>query len=277
MFTQVGDQDLWKHHSTNKCHISFCGGMTRAWNEGKTEIKELKQNLRNILNKDANEEVSKHDIIELFYGKDSKLYRAFHDKLRWSHTKYLMFIMTCVKLSEFNFTTTYAYSTDGMMDGMMGKEEFIECFNEIHTASSIKSQLNAAREDSTLWKELQQAFNTIARKIAVVSRSYQVQLVDDDKERFDSVKRSVYEFLTTKKVKHIRDNRYGHVVHTMETGASQLATCVKYEENGESTNSVFEDMVTKISFGHNTASLPDLTCLIFSYDRGYAFETSFQK
>ena len=124
--------------------------MTRASSKGKMEIKELKQNLRNILNKDANEEVSKHNIVKLFYGKDSNLCRDFHDTLRWYHTKYLMFIMTCGKLSEFNFATTYAYSTDGMMDGMMGKEDFIECFNEIHTSSSIKSQLTVAHEDSIL-------------------------------------------------------------------------------------------------------------------------------
>ena len=47
----------------------------------------------------------------------------------------------------------------------------------------------------------------------------------------------------------------------MATGASQLASHMKYEENGETTNSVLEDIVTKISFGHNTAALPDLTGL----------------
>ena len=161
MFAQVGDQALWKDHSTNECQISFCGGITRAWNEGKTEIKELKRNLCSVLKKEANKEVSRSDIVRLFYGRDSQLYRAFHDKLRWYHPKFLMFSKTYGKLSEFNFTTTHAYSTAGMMDGMMEKEEFIACFKEMHTASSIESQLTAAREDSTLWKECQHAFNII--------------------------------------------------------------------------------------------------------------------
>ena len=87
----------------------------------------------------------------------------------------------------------------------------------------------------------------------------------------------MYEFLTINKVKYIRDNRYGHVVHTMATGASQLETCVKYEENGESINLVFEDMVTKISFGHNTAALLDLTGIILGYDRGYFFKDFISK
>ena len=45
IFAQVGDQNLWKDHSTNGYQISFCGGITRACNEGKTEIKELRQKL----------------------------------------------------------------------------------------------------------------------------------------------------------------------------------------------------------------------------------------
>ena len=72
----------------------------------------------------------------------------------------------------------------------------------------------------------------------------------------------MYENITIEKVKYIRNNRYGHVVHTMATGALQLAICVKYDENGESTNSVFEDMVIKINFGHNKAALTDLTGLM---------------
>ena len=77
-------------------------------------------------------------------------------------------------MSEFNFQTTHAYSTDGMVDGMMKKEDFIACFKQLNTASSIESQLTTSREDFTLWKELQLAFNTIARKMTVANRSYQV-------------------------------------------------------------------------------------------------------
>ena len=96
--------------------------------------------------------------------------------------------------------------------------------------------------------------------------------MDDDKKHFKSVNRNVYEKVTIKKVKHVRDNRYGPVVHTMATGAIQLATCVKYEENGESTNSVFDNLITNIAFGHNTAALPNLTGLMLGYYRGYIFK-----
>ena len=236
--------------------------MVRVWKEGRTEIEEIKRNLRKVLIKSDADDVSKSDIVKIFYGDESQSYRAFHNKVGWSHNKFLSFIKTCLKLSEYNFTTTHAYATNGTMDGMMEKGEYIRCFKEIHVASSVDSQLTAAHEDSTLWKELQKAFNIIARKLTVVDWSYQVQLVNNDKEHFESVNQSVYKQITIKKVKHICDNRYGHVVHTMAIGASQLATCVKYEENGETTDSVFEDMVTKISFGHSTASLPDLTGLM---------------
>ena len=75
----------------------------------------------------------KFDIVEIFYGNESKLHRVFYDKLAWSHSKFLLFIKTCGKLSEFNFSTTHAYSLDGMME----KHDFIACFDAIHAALSV--------------------------------------------------------------------------------------------------------------------------------------------
>ena len=63
----------------------------------------------------------------------------------------------------------------------------------------------------------------------------------------------------------------------MVTRVSQLATCAKYEDNEETTNSVLEDMVTKRSFGHNAAFLLDFTGLILGYNRGYFFSAFFSK
>ena len=39
-FSQIGDQGMWKEHHTNECIISFCGGGSRSWEEGKKEIGE---------------------------------------------------------------------------------------------------------------------------------------------------------------------------------------------------------------------------------------------
>ena len=262
---------MWSDHSTNECNISFCDGISIAWKEGKAKIEDIKKNIWKVIKKGHNDEVSKLDIVKLFYGKESRMYWAFHDKVAWPHRKFLLFIKVCCRLSKFKFATTHAYSTNCMMDGMTGKWKFIKYFQEMHNASSVKSQLTAAHEDYTLWKELQQAFDVISRKLTVVNHSYQLQLVDDDKEYFELVNCLVYNQISIKKVKHIQDNIYCHVVHTMAAGASQLASCVKYEENGDITNSILEDMVMKTSFGHNTAALPDLTSLMLGYDRGYIF------
>ena len=73
-YSQVGDQDMWSDHYTNECNISFCGGMIRAWKEGRTEIEEIKRNLRKVLNKSDADDVSKSDIVKLFYGEELRLY-----------------------------------------------------------------------------------------------------------------------------------------------------------------------------------------------------------
>lgn len=67
-----------------------------------------------------------------------------------------------------NFTTNHAYLADGMMDGMLEKQEFITSFNLIHMASSIISQLTVARENSSLWENLQKASNTVYSHITVL-------------------------------------------------------------------------------------------------------------
>ena len=48
--------------------------MSRARQEGKTEIEQLKKNLYKLLNKSEDAEVTKIEIVKLFYGKDSKLW-----------------------------------------------------------------------------------------------------------------------------------------------------------------------------------------------------------
>ena len=88
-WSQVGDQDMWRNHSSNKFQISLCGGLSRAWKEGMTEITELKKNLRTILKKSDGEEVSKRELVKLFYRSNSPLFRAYQDKLAWPHRKFL--------------------------------------------------------------------------------------------------------------------------------------------------------------------------------------------
>ena len=144
-FLQIGDQGMWKDHATNECIIGFCVGSPRAWEEGKKEVEELYLNLQKLLDKTESSPISKPDIIKLFYGIDSEILRAFNYKLDWSYNNFLLFIVTHCRLSEFHLSTGYAYSAR-LMDGMMEKNVFIKYFKDIHTASSVKSQLLAVRE-----------------------------------------------------------------------------------------------------------------------------------
>ena len=55
----------------------------------------------------------------------------------------------------------------------------------------------------------------------------------------------------------------------MATGTLQLASCVKCKENSKTTNSSLYYMITKIAFGSNNATEPDLTGLMLGCDRGH--------
>ena len=66
-------------------------------------------------------------------------------------------------------------------------------------------------------------------------------VIDDDKEDFE-VPLASYTSTTLKRSKHIRDNRWGHILHTMAVVATQIPSCIKYKENGDTTATCLDDM-----------------------------------
>ena len=92
-WSQVGDQDIWRDHSSNECRISICGGLSRALEEGKTKIAELKKNLRSIFGKGNDDEVSNREIVELFYGR-------IHHYIEPTRTNYIGLIVSFYCLSK---------------------------------------------------------------------------------------------------------------------------------------------------------------------------------
>ena len=76
------------------------------------------RDLRKILNGGNENNVSESDTVKLFYGEESRSYQAFHDKVGWSHIKFLLFIKTRLALSEYNFSTIHVYITNSMVDGI---------------------------------------------------------------------------------------------------------------------------------------------------------------
>lgn len=88
---------------------------------------------------------------------------------------------------------------------------------------------------------------------------------DGDKEQFESIHRNLYDQTTIIKVSHICANCCVQDIHTMATRPIQIITCANYEKFGETTQSVFEGMASKIIFGHNIEALPDLSGLMLGF------------
>ena len=56
-----------------------------------------------------------------------------------------------------------------------------------------------------------------------------------------------------------------------------MFTCVKYKENGESTKSLLDLMLTKIAYGNNSTAASNLNCLLIGFDRDYIFKPKISK
>ena len=90
-------------------------------------------------------------------------------------------------------------------------------------------------------------FDKTAREFTVVQWIYQAWMINDDKEHIKIKSLDSFWNTTIKRTKHVHDNRFGMVLHTIATAGTQMSTCVKYKENGESSKSLLDLMVTKIA------------------------------
>ena len=75
--------------------------------------------------------------------------------------------------------------------------------------------------------------------------------MDDDKQHFAFSKNSDTHGL--KKVRHIKDNRFGHNVHTAGLSATGIPLCVCFEREDETQTQVYIQMIKKM-FGSRTGN-----------------------
>ena len=75
--------------------------------------------------------------------------------------------------------------------------------------------------------------------------------------------------------KYVRDNRRGHILHTMFTSATKMPSCLKYEERGDLTQSCLEEIFFTTFPGG--VSTPNLTGVGLGHNLGYIFQDSLKK
>jgi hypothetical protein len=189
------------------------------------------------------------------FGPKSKLFQLLEEELSLTYEQYCRFLATFFAassrsspasrlLEDIRFNST----------GMMEKNKYHQIIKkiEVHRCG-----------DESLWMQLEDIFNSLAKKHFLSKRDDEELYValDDDKHHFNYSKSS--DTYGLKRCRHIKDNRFGHTAHTAGLSATGFPLCVMFEREDEAQSQVYERMCKKMFGGRTGNGDPDLQGMCF--------------
>jgi hypothetical protein len=227
-------------------------GRIHIWKQGKTEI--------GIIRTVWGEDHPTFDTLATrIFGPKSKLYHLFMEELSLSYEQYCRFLATFFAASS-RSTPASRLLEDDRFDstGMMEKKgEYYRLIKQIEEHRS---------GDESLWMQIEELFNSLAKKHFLSERNGEELYValDDDKHRFNYSKHAdTYGLM---RARHIKTNRMGHIAHTAGLSATGMPLCVMFQREEETQSQVYERMCKKMFGGRTGNGNPSLQgTYLYSY------------
>lgn len=245
------------------------------------EFKYITMNLRSMLNKNRKEEISDHDIIDLFFcPRKSQLGQILFNALGLSddeEEKYYSFVASLCLQAAYRISTKEAYHKLSPLHSKISipENEYIHLWNHLSTCKKVNSRedgtyLTSSRRDTPIWESMQRALNDTCRSISILRRTGQIRLaLDDDKVWFAHSGLNTEDNFGLNYVTHTKANRKGICGHTAVSASLNIPLGIEFERKGDSSIGCFKRLLDQLFPAHER----DLTCdlrnvSIFS-DRGY--------
>ena len=240
----------------------------KQWELAQNELNDIKERAKVVW--DTRSPTYKH-VVEYFFGDKSLIWVVFRNRLRWTHQKFLLFMITNTRLSSCRCSTAELFNDMSAFDttGVMAKEEFIACWDEICKVGELSSASMTANAEDLFWEQVEDALNTMLKNIVIIGRNgKQIYLIDDDKVHFESHQRNHRHWLV-KLLKHVKDNRWGMVLDTLCCPALLMVCNIHTHRKGEKQIDATQQQLFGSAFGNNALRKPDLSETTFFTDRGY--------
>jgi hypothetical protein len=194
------------------------------------------------------------------FGPRSKLFQLLEEELLLSYEKYCRFLATFFAASSRSSPASRLLE-DSRFDstGMMEKGEYHQLLKKIEGMRS---------GDESLWMQIEDIFNSLAKKRFLSKRDEEELYValDDDKHHFNYSKHA--DTYGLKRSRHIKDNRFGHTAHTAGLSATGMPLCVMFEREDEAQSQVYERMCKKMfggRTGNGNPNLQGMFVFVFNY------------
>lgn len=262
------DSTKWSAIVDSNVKVTLDGARSASWEHAKCEITFIREKVRAFLGK---KKVTVSLLIDLFFGEDSEMYIAFSRQIPMSHETFLRFLGVFFLGSCHNKSCTQMYGEHSFIrsyaENLLPRSFYVEIWDRIAQAN-----LPVAMGQTTFWLTVQAAFNAACRKLFIVGVNEQLLrlliILDDDKIHFETRKS---ESDGLKVVRHVNDNRTGHVMHTAVLSNSGMIIGVEAERSeDDSIGSATERLLlNQLRPSHGTNRPPNLRNVELYSDRAY--------
>ena len=123
----------WTHLKQTKHNVTVTIGETQesVWKQAQMEIKRLRKML---VERTGTKNPTIHQIINLLYGNEGRVYLIFKEKLKWSYTMFCQFLATISFQLALNLSTKdlYSGSTDRLdTRDLLSEKDYRKAWNDI--------------------------------------------------------------------------------------------------------------------------------------------------
>jgi len=207
----VTDPATWSVRPNLNLNVTLDGARSTAWKNAKLEILFVREKVRKLV---GQEKVAIDLLLDLIFGKESEIWLAFSKHIGMSHENFLRFLGVFLLGASHNKSSTQMYGKHSFIrshaEGLMSYKSYVETWDGISRAC-----LPVVMGQTPFWLSIQSAFNETVKKIFIVGINEQeirlLIILDDDKVHYETRK---IDSDGLKVIRHVNDNRTGHVLHT---------------------------------------------------------------
>ena len=192
-----------------------------AWEQAQAEFANVKKAWEREFSSET-DHPSFGDLAKMLFGRTSSLFHLFQTVLHVEYSEYCCFLATFFYASALGIPVMRLYENSRIStDGLMEKDAFLAFLHKVNVHDGLKRSEDNAQPSTPFWMKVESSFNETTKHLFLSCRTRGDRLfvaLDDDKVHFACSQHSDTNAL--KRVRHIKDNRFGFKAHTCGLSAS---------------------------------------------------------
>ena len=226
----------------------------KLWEYAKVDFHNVKNRIIHLLDINEENDFSFEKLLNYFIGSESEIGRLLCRELDISNQVYLEFMVTyCIQCAYgLSSATIYDELSPLKNSVIMSQGDYNAFWHKISSLRQKSGQeIGTGRCGLCLWEALEEKVNFILRSVSVEDVKSKLSLsVDDDKIWYNAPMKYLADTFSLKITRHVKDNRFGMILHTAATSTLLIPVACTFERVKENTLSCYERIFKRL-FGRN--------------------------